>query len=402
MIVAMVDLLVLLLLTLAMLGGWRQGLITSALSAVGWLTGVLIGIWATPRFLDAFELRPESELTVALLILVCALVLGAIGAGSLGQLGRTVAARIPFRPARLIDAGLGALAMGVVALIATWAVMSSARPLLSADAGGQVEGSHAWRLLDNAVPDSTRNAMGSLNDRFANSPFPDAFSGAEPHVEVPPPDGSTAASAAVQRAGASVVKVRGDSDQCGGQSVGSGWVVSDDRIVTNAHVVAGADAVTIQPGGSGLPLPAAVVAYDTDLDLAILRVDGLDAPALSRTGDLPSGTSVAAAGFPYGGNYAVSDGRIRAESRATGQDVYHRKPVNREIYQVRTTIVPGNSGGPLLTADGRVAGTVFAKSATNDDTGYVLTDDATNAWLNRAPNLTEGVPTGGCVPDRAG
>lgn len=398
MIGVMIDLLVILVLSLALLGGWRQGFIASALSALGWLTGVLIGVWATPRFLDAFELRPESELNTALLTLVCALVLGAIGAGTLGHLGQTLARRIPFHPARIVDAGLGALAMGVIALVAVWAGLSSARPLLSADATQQVESAQSWKMLDRAVPDSTRSAVGSLNERFDDSPFPEVFSGSEPQVDVPAPDGSTAAAPAVQQAQASVIKIRSASNQCDGISVGSGWVVSDNRVVTNAHVVAGGNAVTAQAGGSGQQLPAAVVAYDTDLDLAILRVPGLDAPALSRTGDLDRGTPVAAAGFPRGGDYAVKNGRIRTETHATGQDVYNRKPVNREIYLVRATVVSGNSGGPLLTSNGEVAGTVFAKSASNDNTGYALTDDATNDWLNRAPSLTEGVATGDCAP----
>lgn len=393
----MIDLVVLLLLTAAVIGGWRQGLITSVLSATGWLGGVALGVWATPRVMEAFDAQPESELNTAMVVLVSALVLGVIGASSLGRLGVTASRMIPFEPARVLDATLGAIAMAVVTLLACWAAMSSSRPLLSAEATAQVDKSYSWRALDSSVPDSTRSAVTALNERFAESPFPEAFSGAEPQVEVEAPDGSAAASSAVQRAGASVVKVRSRSDQCEGISVGSGWVVEDDRIVTNAHVVAGGTEVSVQPGGEGSRLAATVVAFDAELDLAILSVPGLTAPPLARVDDVERGASVAAAGFPGGGDYAVADGRVRTKVTATGQDVYGQDSVEREIYLVRTAISPGNSGGPLLTKEGLVAGTIFAKSARNSSTGYALTEGGTEAWLDRASALTAPVSTRGCV-----
>ncbi|WP_018156200.1 MarP family serine protease [Demetria terragena] len=396
--VPMVDLVVLLVVTFAVFAGWRQGLITSALSAVGWLGGIVLGLWATPLALEAFNAVPESDLSMAIIVLAAALCLGVASAAVLGSLGQTIASRIPFHPARLLDAGLGAIAMAIVALVASWAVMTSAKPLLSADANQQLERSLSWRTLEDTVPDSTRAAVSDFNQRFADSPFPEVFSGIEPRVEVEAPDGSAAASQAVKNARQSIVKVRSSSAQCAGLSVGSGWVVSDDRVVTNAHVVAGGSDLSVQAGGTGIRLGATVVAFDSDLDLAILKVPGLDSPALPRTGDLDRGTSVAAAGYPFGGDFTVSDGRVRGQTQAAGQDVYGTDRVNREIYLLRTTISPGNSGGPLLTADGSVAGTIFAKSATNDDTGYALTDDATDSWLDSAPELTTEVSTGQCAP----
>lgn len=394
----MVDLVVLVFLVLALLGGWHQGFIASMSASAGWLVGVVVGIWATPRLLDVLDSRPETELNTLLITLGCALILGMIGAGLLGHLGQAVADRAPHERARDLDAWLGAVAMGVVALLVVWAGLSSARPMLSDDATRQIRKARIWGTVDKVLPDPARDAIASLNKRFAESPFPEAFSGSAPQVDVAPPDGTAARSPAVTRARPSVVKVTSHSDRCAGTSVGSGWVVSSKRIVTNAHVVAGGHDVSVQPGGTGPPLAASVVGYDDELDLAILRVPDLDAPALPRTDKPHRGTPVAAAGFPRGGDYSVTKGRVRRKAMATGRDVYDRKPVNRGLYLVRTKIAMGNSGGPLLTADGHVAGTVFAKSAINDNTAYVLTDHATEDWLDAAPSLTKSVPTGDCAP----
>ncbi|MDE9366418.1 MarP family serine protease [Luteipulveratus sp. YIM 133132] len=392
----MIDLVLLLAATLAAVAGWRRGLVTSALSAGGWLLGLLLGLWAVPALLDLLDQRPTSDLTAALVVTVGALILATVGAGALGALGQRVVGTVSWRPARLLDAGLGATAMVLAALIAGWALISTARPLLSAAAGDQIDRSHGWHLLDRSVPDEARTALGRLNDQLESSPFPKVFH-TLPAAPAAPPDASVLGSPAIAQAQESVVKVRSTSDRCGGIAFGSGWVVSDDRVVTNAHVVAGGQRITVRPGGDGSRLDATVVAYDPDLDLAILAVPGLTAQPLPRVPELGTGATGVAAGFPNGGDYHLSPAVVHADAVSSGRNIYDSKTVNRDIYTLSTTVVPGNSGGPLLTRDGGVAGTIFARADNDGSIGFALTDRATDRLLDQAPTLRREVPTGACL-----
>lgn len=397
MLIGMIDLVLVLVALLAVWLGWRRGLVTSALTAVGWIAGLLVGLAATPAVLDALDLRPEADNTAALVVVLAALLLAAVGAGVMGALAGMVVRLTNVRPVRLLDSGLGAVALLVTTLLASWAVLASARPLLSADGVRAVDSSYGWRAMDRAAPPAARDALGRFGDQVDASPFPEVFAGREPQVEVEAPDPDVASSPAIARARGAVLKIRSSSDSCAMRSVGSGWVVSENRVVTNAHVIAGGQRITVQPGGEGERHEATVVAFDPDLDLAILRVDTLDAPVLDRAPDLDRGAEAVAAGYPQGGDYTLTAARVRAQMAAVGRDVYGSKPVNRDIYALNAQLLPGDSGGPLLTTDGQVGGTVFARSADDPNTGYALTDDATDSWLDQAGELSSEVPTGDCV-----
>lgn len=397
----MVDLLLVVMIVLAAVSGWRQGLVTSALAAVGWLSGLVVGLWLVPIVLAEFSSLPRTGTRAALVVVLSSLVLALIGAAGLGAVGRAFVRATNVRPVRLVDSGLGAVAMAAVVAVAGWALISSARPLLPANMAQQVDDSRAWQSLDDTMPDQARVAVADLNDRLAQTPFPEVFAQQEPApVQVAPPDDAVAQSAAIRNVRDSVLKVRSAAPSCQEMSVGSGWVVSPERVVTNAHVVAGGQQVTVQSGGDGERLDASVVGYDPQLDLAILQVPGLDAQPLVRTGELTRGDDAVAAGYPEGGNYTLTAARVRNGTEATGKDIYGEQTVTRAIYSLNANVLPGDSGGPLLTTDGRVAGTVFAKSATSNDLGFALTDAATDAWLDRAASLSQPVATGSCTTER--
>ncbi|WP_289232669.1 CvpA family protein [Barrientosiimonas endolithica] len=148
----MIDLVLVLVALLAVWLGWRRGLVTSALTAVGWIAGLLLGLAATPAVLDALDLRPEADNTAALVVVLAALLLAAIGAGVMGALAGVVVRLTNVRPVRLLDSGLGAVALLVTTLLASWAVLASARPLLSADGVRAVDSSYGWRAMDRAAP----------------------------------------------------------------------------------------------------------------------------------------------------------------------------------------------------------------------------------------------------------
>ncbi|WP_169787712.1 MarP family serine protease [Luteipulveratus mongoliensis] len=392
----MIDLLLLLAVGLSAFGGWHRGFVTSALSATGWLAGLFFGLWAVPGLIDALSLRPDSDVTAALVVILVALVIASICAALLGLVGRLVVGATDWHPIRMVDASLGAVAMALVAMVAGWAILSSARPLLSADASERIDSSHGWRWLDRSMPDGARSAVGQLNDQLQTAQFPEVFHADTSSAPVPVPGDSVTKSPAITAARDSIFKIRSTSDSCRNITLGSGWVVSKNRIVTNAHVVAGGEQITVQAGGEGPRLRARVVAFDPDLDLAILRVPGLDADSLPRVANLARGATAVAAGFPNGGDYHLAPAAVRDEGVMGGRDIYGSKIVNRDIFTLSATVIQGNSGGPLITPDGHVAGTIFAKAEANKPIGFALTDKATDALLDSAPSLVDKVPTGAC------
>ncbi len=100
------------------------------------------------------------------------------------------------------------------------------------------------------------------------------------------------------------------------------------------------------------------------------------------------------AGYPQDGDLNLQAATVAGRVQARGQNIYNDAPVTREIYSIRSTVRPGNSGGPLLTTDGRVFGVVFARSTSDAETGYVLTADEVADEAARAATATAPVDTG--------
>ena len=190
-------------------------------------------------------------------------------------------------------------------------------------------------------------------------PFP-RISG--PEADVAPPRAAIARDPEVAAAAAAVVKIQGTA--CGLGVEGSGWVAGDGLVVTNAHVVAGQDDTRVQVGGTGPELDATAVAFDPRNDVAVLRVRGLMQPALRFATRTRSGTEGAILGYPLNGPYDVRAARLGATRTVLSQDAYGQGPVQRRMTSLRGTVRPGNSGGPVVDADGRVVTTIFA--ATRD------------------------------------
>ncbi len=210
---------------------------------------------------------------------------------------------------------------------------------------------------------------------------------------MPPPDAKIARDRDVQAAGRSVVRVLGTA--CGLGVQGSGWVAGNGIVVTNAHVVAGQDDTTVQPGGDGPALEADAIWFDPRNDLSILRVPGLSGtPALSMNVNAEPGTSAAVLGFPENGSYTVAPARLGQTATVITQDAYGRGPVQRTITSLRGLVRRGNSGGPAVDASGRVVATIFASATSRRRTGYGVPDSIVLRALRRARGP---VDTGPCT-----
>ncbi len=392
-----IDLLLLLLIAGHAVTAYRLGLVASGISLVGLLGGALLGLWLLPLLLSAWD--PGD-----LLIRVLLLVVGTVMLASLGQqLGRLLGWRLrtlaPEGPLRTVDSVLGAVAGVVVTALIAWFLAAAALPALPPPAAGAVTDSRVLQGVDRIIPGTADRVVARAGTILGEGGVPRVFSGLtqEPIRPVDPPPKGVADGQGVEAAGRSVVEVQGTAATCSREQEGSGWVAAHERVVTNAHVVAGLDHPSVQVGGQGESLPATTVAFDPKRDVAVLAVPGLDAPPLPTGESLEHGDPVIAAGFPRGGAYHLSTGAVRSQLIARGNDIQGNPGAVRQVYATSAKVVPGNSGGPLLSPTGQVVGTVFATSTADATTSYALTLEETRPVVEEASGRTEAVPTGSCV-----
>jgi serine/threonine protein kinase len=207
--------------------------------------------------------------------------------------------------------------------------------------------------------------------------------------------GSQPFSPVVAQVKPSVVKISGAANSCGKKPEGSGFVVSPNRVMSNAHVVAGADSVTVESNGT--TYDAQVVSYDPNADISILDVPNLSAPPLKfAEGEGKSGTDALVLGYPGGGPFVATPARIRDVIQLNGPDIYRKTTVKREVYTIRGTVRQGDSGGPLIDLDGNVLGVVFGAPVDDPDTGFVLTATEVSRQMAMVDS-TQPVATGPCI-----
>ena len=393
----LVDLVILLAALAYGIGGWRNGAVVSLLSFIGFFLGAAIGIrFAVPvakRLADGTAQVPVAVVAA----LVCAMIGQFAGVWVAGR----IRARITNPSLRHVDHGLGALFGVLAVLLVTWMIAvplaSSPYPRLASAAGH----SRIVRAVNNALPESAHGMYSSLRTFVDRSGFPPVLGDLpdNPITEVAAPDPLSAPVLdTAKRVHQSVVKIYGTASSCGRQIEGSGFVYAGHRVMTNAHVVAGTSSVSVV-STSGT-YRATVVAYDPKRDVAVLSVPGLSAPALSfASTPASSGDPAVVLGYPQDGPYTINSARVRSRFEISGNDIYGKRGVDREVYSVRATVRSGNSGGPLISPSGTVYGVVFASALDSDDTGYVLTDSEVSTVANQGRTATASVGTGGCAAD---
>ncbi|MEY2965101.1 MAG: hypothetical protein RLZZ228_914 [Actinomycetota bacterium] len=374
--------------------GWRQGFVAGLLSFTGFLTGALAAALLLPRLIEGLAL-PEFLRAVLLAVSI-------LGAALAGQalasiLGRRMRSAMTWRGVRIADSAAGAVLNIAALAVVLWIVATAVGLVPSLSVAREIRSSLVLRTLDSAVPDPARDLFSGLRDAVDASGLPRVFSGFGQYAgpQVPAPNDRLLRDPAVRAAWPSLVKIT--SVACDGVITGSGFTYSRDRVLTNAHVVAGADQPMVRLPGDPNSYTASVVAIDPRLDLAVLRVDGLPAPSLAFAGrEARTGDGAVVAGFPGGGDLEAGAARIRGRIDARGEDIYGRSGVVRDVYAFRGIVVPGNSGGPLLSPGGRVYGVVFAAGVGEAETGYALTAQQAEPIAQAGAAATEPVDTGRC------
>ncbi|CAB5008534.1 MAG: MarP family serine protease [Actinobacteria bacterium] len=378
------------------LAGWRRGFVAGLLSFVGFIGGGLLAAFVLPDVIVKYTDSGFIRVAVLAIAIVVSAILGQLVASFLG---RRLRGGLTWRPVRLVDSLAGAALNVLAVAIVGWIVVSAVAYLPASAVTKNIRQSSVLIGLDKLVPDIARNTFTNLRDAVSATAVPRVFSGlAEftgPDVETP--DAQSVKAGGVQSARASVVQVRGDAEACLSEISGSGFVVASGYVVTNAHVVAGVSEPRVQVSGQGKYLRAKVVAFDPKLDFAVLLVPELRAAPLTLAENLgESGDPVVAVGFPGGGDLTATPARIRAVVTARGDDIYGQAGVERELYAFRGQLRPGNSGGPLLSPSGEVVGMVFGAGVGDSKTGYAITAPQLASAVRAAVTRTDEVSTGVC------
>jgi S1-C subfamily serine protease len=382
--------------------GVHRGFLQGTLALVGFIGGGLLGLVLLPRLVEQLGRGEDSWLRPGL-GRVAVVLLGLLALAWLGQMlgsiaGRSLRDRVTSRPGRVVDGAMGAVTAVVAVALLTFFVAGALRGSAAPALSRAVAESRVVRVVDAVVPPQVSTVGAGLRALLDAGGFPRVFEGIGPEVILPidPPVAADVDGVAAAAVG-SIVKVTGTADSCERSLEGTGFVVSPQRVVTNAHVVAGVDEPRVQVGGEGDRYDAEVVLLDPDRDLAVLEVPELDAPALPLGQDLGRGDPALVAGFPLDGPYTAEPARVRQVLTATGSNIYGQPGAERDVYSLFTRVEPGNSGGPLLDGAGAVVGVVFAKSLDDPQTGYALTLAESLPVLQQAAQLSEPVDVGACA-----
>lgn len=388
-----VDGVVVFLLLFALIDGWRHGMVGSVFSFIGIAAGLVIGFALAPLAMQQTESN-QLRIVIAVTVLVMASCIGYFIGGTAGA---SLREKVTQPQLRRVDSLAGAFFQVMVVLIVAWLLATPlaegnsrlAKGVRNSTVLQQVD-THSPRALA-ALTDKLRVLLNDSGMPMITSPFqnPKPEQVQAPRIEV-------SDVAMVERVRPSVVHIIGEAPQCQRRLMGSGFVVAPDRIMTNAHVVAGTNEVDLD---TVLGFHTArVVYYNPVIDIAILATDGLGIDPLPwAEGPAESGADAVVMGFPESGPFEAAPARIIDSLLINSPTIYADQRIDREVYTVRGSIREGNSGGPLLSEDGHVLGMVFGAAADDTDTGYALTRAEVEKHVAEATSLDAPVNTGACV-----
>ncbi len=386
------DVMLVALIALSVIGGYRRGAVLQVIGLVGLGVGVLMGALLAPR-LASLGHDPMTHLA----LVMAAIVVGGAAGNLAGWLaGSRLRERTHGTSLRRIDSVLGSVVSVVALLAVTWFLTLNLANGPFPQVARGIRNSRIVQGIDAVMP-APPSLLGEAQHLMSLLGFPDVFVGLPPVPADPvaPPPGSLA-NRAFRAAAPSTFEVLGDGCYVGYLNQGSGFVVDRTYVLTNAHVVAGTDRQWIHSGSTDYQ--ATVVAFDPRRDLALLHVPDLHAPVLHfahRT--LSRGTGGAVLGYPGGGPLQGDPAAVRQALAPVGRDIYGHGEVTRQLYEVQATIRHGNSGGPFVLPNGKVAGVVFASSVVDDAVGYAITAADAIPFVRGAAGGQLPVRTGSCT-----
>ncbi|MBO1902072.1 MarP family serine protease [Leucobacter weissii] len=382
-----VDLVLVLWLVSQIVFGARYGVARTSLALGGLAIGGLLAWWTLPVVAEWTNAWGGPALLPILvggaLVLTTAGIGAALGIRLTAGLKRARLGALN----RLLGAAAGLVISSLVLVLVAGGLSALGNPFVSQ----LVSSSRVVSLITGLLPDELRGRLQHLGRDTVTDGIPwliEAIDGVDdppalPRVDLDDP--------ALAEAAESVVRVSGNSYACGQRQLGSGFVVAENRIITNAHVVAGADEVVVEvPGQRGR---SGVVSYfDAESDLAVVSVEDLSARALPLGSPLDTGSEAVVQGYPGGGEFSSRAARVLDSRPVAFQD-----GGTREVITLAADVRQGNSGGPLLALNGEVAGVVFAKEERVENVGYAIPLSVLRPVAERAAELVDAVGTGVCA-----
>ncbi|MGO2051155.1 hypothetical protein CIK76_03140 [Glutamicibacter sp. BW80] len=374
------------------IAGIRRGFLYTVGDMLGLIAGGIAAFFAIP-LVSTFASNPWWR--VALMVATAAVLI------ILGQaLGRVIATRIRrwmnFDFLRAAD-GLagGVLSVFITATIIgalAFSTSSMGIPRLSSE----IDKSKMIASIRGMTPEFVNSAISSARSAVMAETIPALLDPFAPPVE-PVEEGQWSANDLQRASVSSVAKISGTAVQCGVNLTGSGFVIDDQLVMTNAHVVAGLSAATVEVEGDQLHR-GKVVYFDPEADIAVLRVDGMEAQPLELADEnLGRGEQAAFIGYPAGGPLQVRGAVVASRATVSIANIYGENPASLSVYQLTAKVAQGNSGGPMVNDSGEAVGMIFAKSRGNDEVGFALSLEEIERALAAAGDRTTSIKTGECI-----
>jgi len=386
----LIDIALVILLFSSLYRGYEIGFVRQLFATAGFFGGLFLGAW-----LQHYTLRFVHTNNSRTLVALCTTLGSAIILLSVGEvMGMHLKYKVMVRRINAFDKWLGSGLAVVSLLISAWLMAAVISSLPAPNLQRELQQSRIIHAVNQLLPNAPQ-VLSEFGKLVNPNGFPQVFVGSEPaprsNINLPSLGDLQAAVKADQ---ASVLKVEGQG--CGGIVEGSGFVAGKDLVITNAHVVAGIRRPFVQDANGSRQ--ARVVWFDPNLDLAILQVSNLvGAPLPLSATKQASGSGGVILGYPGGGGLTASPAAVLDIVEAHGRNIYNQTGADREVYELQATVIPGNSGGPLLAKDGSVIGVVFAESTSYQHVGYALTMKQVIAELRQVSANSPTVSTGSCA-----
>ncbi|HVL32089.1 MAG TPA: MarP family serine protease [Actinomycetota bacterium] len=380
---------------LALYSGYRRGAVMQLFSWGGFIFGMFVGGLIAPFIVNAVD--PGSPLAKLLTGLGSFLGTAFIVEAIVAVGGVRIARRLRHERLQQANAIAGSVIAVTLAVLTAWFLSVPLKQ--NPSAARYMKESAILDALYGLMPNPP-NVLAGVGRFLSHTGFPEVFAQLNPSLAPPvdPPPASLRGDREVLAAARLTYKI--SSEGCKGIVNGSGFPVGGDLVVTAAHVVAGTtNSQVIEPADArGRAFRGVVVYIDTDRDIAVLRVPGLEGQNLDLTSSAARrGTDGAAIGYPGGKQRTISEARVRSRTPATGRDIYSRRLVERTIYVLRARVRQGNSGGPFVDTAGNVRGMVFAASSQNSEEAYALAENEISRAIRGARGHSRQVDTKECA-----